>query len=433
MGITLPIVKHSYIIRDVRDLEHTIREAFQIASSGRKGPVLIDIPKSIQADTCEYTGVRLTDGNRGKKEPKNSFKEAVEAIKNSKKPYIYCGGGVISSGAEKEVLELSKRLSAPIGLSIMGLTAIPNSYELNLGMCGMHGHYAASKAQSEADLIIALGVRFSDRATGNVKEYTKNCTVLHVDIDDAEIGKNVHSDIWLCGDLKPILSTILDEIPTFRNEGWLKQIEEFKETVKIEKNEKFTPKNIIELVNSFCDKDTVIATDVGQHQMWTAQYYKFEKPRTFLTSGGLGTMGFGMGAAIGGCIARGKKKTVLFTSDGSFGMNLTELATAVSQELPLLIILLNNGTLGMVRQWQQAFYENRYSQTTLDRKTDFPMLARAFGANGHRAESLMELKKLLEEIGDISSPHLIECKINIDEKVLPMIPPGGSVKDIILN
>jgi len=439
VGITLPVVKHSFLVKNVAELEETLKEAFLIASTGRKGPVLVDIPKNVQTDEYEYKGTPVSIKNNHPK-PFNDFQAAIEAINNSKKPYIYCGGGVVASGAEAEVLELSRKIDSPIGLSIMGLTAIPNSYELNLGMCGMHGKYASSMAQSEADLIIAAGVRFSNRATGNISEYTKNCSVIHIDIDNAEISKNISSKISLCGDVKEILKALQKEVKPRKNDEWQKEINEYRKKDIPVPNDKFSPRNIINLINSYCDADTVIATDVGQHQMWTALFYKFEKPRTLLTSGGLGTMGYGMGAAIGGCIARNKKRTVLITSDGSFGMNLNELATAVSQGLPLLMIILNNGTLGMVRQWQTLFYGKRYSQTTLDRKTDFPLLAEAFGAKGFRANNLNELDSVLKNIFESGDPDkmndgpcLIDCKIDIDEMVFPMIPAESSIKNIVLE
>jgi acetolactate synthase-1/2/3 large subunit len=433
VGITLPIVKHSYIVRDVNKLEQTLKEAFEIANTGRKGPVLIDIPKSVQISEAEYPGSAKTCVESCSAGGMCDLDEAVKAIIESKKPFIYCGGGVVSAGAQKEIIELSEKISAPVGLSMMGISAIPYSYKLNLGMCGMHGRYASSAAQAEADLIIAAGVRFSDRATGNTSEYTKGCTVIHIDIDASEIGKNVSSQIGLCGDIKEMLTKLLSKIPEKKNQEWLDMIEGFRARETVELNGEFTPRNIIRLINEKFSEDTVVATDVGQHQMWTIQYYRFEKPRRLLTSGGLGTMGFGMGAAIGGCIANGRKPTVLFTSDGSFGMNLTELATAVSQELPLVIILMNNGVLGMVRQWQTLFFGRRYSQTTLQRKTDFPMLARAFGAKGFAAESLKELEHIVSNEFDGKGPCLIDCKINQDERVLPFIPPGGSIKDIVLN
>jgi acetolactate synthase-1/2/3 large subunit len=429
VGITQPVVKHNFLVRDVNALERTLREAFRIANSGRRGPVLVDIPRDIQQAVCEYEGVLPeTDGRTFE----FNITQAVGAVKACKKPYIYAGGGVLASGAEKELLALSERLSAPVGFSMLGLTALPNDYKLNLGMCGMHGKYAATVAQSECDLMIALGVRFSDRATGNIDAYREGRVIIHVDIDLAEIGKNVPSHIDICGDVKAVLAELLPALPSMRNDGWVARIEELKQVDKTPQNDDFTPHNIIKMVGSFCGDDTVIATDVGQHQMWTMQYYPFGNPRTLLTSGGLGAMGYGLGAAIGGSVATGKKRTIHFTSDGSFGMNLIELATAVSQELPVVTIILNNGVLGMVRQWQTMFYGERYSQTTLNRKTDFSALAKAFGAEGFCVESLPQLKTVLEKL-PANGPTVIDCHINMDEKVLPMIPPGGSVKNIIIK
>ena len=451
VGITQPIVKHNYLVKDISKLERTIDEAFALASTGRKGPVLIDIPKSVQAETCEYVGASPAASEAGRQHQTGPLSDAVltealATLRQAERPYIYCGGGVIASGAEREIMELSRKLSAPIGLSMMGLTAVPHSYELNLGMCGMHGTYASSLAQSEADVVIAAGVRFSDRATGDVSTYRRNCTVIHIDIDAAEIGKNVATDIALHGDVKSVLAQLLPRMSQHHNEGWVQRIAELKaanpryadplhtNTSPAATNTPapFSPRNIIETVRSHCQDDTVVATDVGQHQMWTMQFYPFEKPRTLLTSGGLGTMGYGLGAAIGGCLANGRTRTVLFTSDGSFGMNLNELATAVSHELPIVIVVLNNSVLGMVRQWQGMFYGERYSQTTLDRKTDFPALARAFGAQGSTATTLEELLSILAALTD-DGPHVIDCKIDPNEKVFPMIPPGGSVDDIMIS
>jgi len=432
VGITQPIVKHNHIVRDVKDLASELASAFQVALSGRKGPVLIDIPKDVQKAKCEYKPIE-TAQNDGR--IMGSIKEAIDAINKCEKPYIYSGGGVIAAKAEKEVLALSQKISAPIGLSMMGLTAIPHSYQLNLGMCGMHGKYAASVAQSKSDLMIAVGVRFSDRATGDIGEYTKNCRVIHIDIDHAELGKNVPEIIELCGDAKQILSAILEKIDEKHNNEWIETIVSDLQTdvsgqTKFADDDSFSPKNIIHAIREYSNDDTIIATDVGQHQMWVMQNYAFAKPRTLLTSGGLGTMGYGLGAAIGGCIACGKKRTVLFTGDGSFGMNLNELATAVSQELPITIVLMNNGVLGMVRQWQGMFYEEHYSSTTLKRKTDFPALAKAFGADGVTVTSIAELRKVLDSGLPDNKPYVIDCHIDMDEKVFPMIPPGGSVRDI---
>ena len=434
VGVTQSVVKHNFMVRDVKDLQRTIIEAFEIANTGRKGPVLIDIPKDVQVNECEYIeDMKVPSVVKKIKSSTEGMDELLEMIKKAKRPFIYAGGGVIASGAEAEVLELSKRLDAAVGLSMMGLTAVPASYPLNLGMCGMHGKYASIKAQSECDLLLAVGVRFSDRATGDIDEYTKKCMTVHIDIDRAEIGKNVNADISMWGDVKDILTKILAVIPKCEHPEWVAQIEEYKSAAILPAPQAFGPQAIIEEVNRHGNEDTVVATDVGQHQMWTMQYYRFEKSHKLLTSGGLGTMGYGLGAAIGGCIANGRKRTVLFTGDGSFGMNLNELATAVSQELPITIIVMNNDVLGMVRQWQTIFYDGHYSQTTLDRKTDFPALAKAFGASGYAAYTMEDLKKALDIADHSEGTVLIDCHIGMDEKVLPMIPPGRSIKDMIVK
>jgi len=431
VGITQCIVKHNFIVRDINELEHTLQEAFLLASSGRRGPVLVDIPKNVQQDSCEYSGMPLAWEAKTPCSPAmDDIDRAIAAIHDCQRPYIYAGGGVLAAGAEKELRELSERLSAPVGLSMMGLTALPDDYHLSLGMAGMHGTCAAAAAQAESDLLIALGVRFSDRGTGNVKVFQQGHTILHVDVDEAEIGKNVTTDIGVCGDIKEVLTKLLQTLPAKKNASWLARIEEMKRLDKLPASDTFTPRGIIETVGRFCDEDAIIATDVGQHQMWTMQYYRFKKPRTLLSSGGLGAMGYGMGAAIGGCMAQSKRRTILFTSDGSFGMNLNELATAVSQELPLVIVLLNNGVLGMVRQWQTLFWEKHYSQTTLNSKTDFVALAQAFGAQGCKATTLPQLEEILAHLPD-NIPTVIDCPVDRDEEVLPMIPPNGSAQDII--
>lgn len=438
VGVTMPIVKHSYIVKDIKELADTVNTAFAIASSGRPGPVLIDIPKDVQAGMFEYDGILEAPiiQNKSFKEPyANELTKAVEIIKKAKKPYIYCGGGVVLSSSGDLLIELAEKIDAVIGTSMMGISAIPNSYKNNLGMTGMHGKYCSSMAHADADLVIAVGVRFSDRATGNKDEYTKNTSIIHIDIDPAEIGKNIKPDVGISGDVFEILKSLISKTPKIEHADWLKKVDEYKK--EQEKNEpcadSMIARNIIRTINNKTDDDTVIVTDVGQHQMWAVQYYKVQRPRTFITSGGLGTMGFGMGAAIGACIGSNHKRTILFTGDGSFGMNLNEMATAVSQQLPLIIVLLNNSVLGMVRQWQTAFYGQRYSSTILDRKTDFVKLADAFGAKGYRVTSINELEKVVEECIDTKTPVLIDCIIDKDDKVLPMIPPGGCIKDIIVK
>ena len=435
VGVTMPIVKHNFTVRNINDLQKIIKEAFIFANEGRKGPVVIDIPKDIQLAECEY--IEDMQSVPYIKKPKagsvNDMDALLEIVKQAKKPFIYAGGGIIASGAEKEVLELSKRLNAPVGLSMMGLTAIPASYPLNLGMCGMHGKYEATKAQSECDLLLAVGVRFSDRATGDKREYTKKCTTVHIDIDRAELGKNISPDISMWGDVKEILGQILAVVPQCEHPEWIEEVEGYRKVSKTLEFSGFNPRNILEEVNKHMAPDTVVATDVGQHQMWTMQYYKFEKPHTLLSSGGLGTMGYGFGAAIGGCFASGKKRTLFVTGDGSFGMNMNEMITAVKQKLPITIILMNNHVLGMVRQWQTIFYDSRYSQTVLERQIDYPLFAKAFGAEGYSVSDMDALKAALDAADKAEGPVLIECKIGKDERVLPMIPAGRSIKDVILK
>ena len=419
LGATLPIVKHSYVVKSVHDLQRTLCEAFRIAGSGRKGPVLVDIPKCVQLDTCQYDPDLTVAPTGVARHPADlsSLDKALRAIEKSRRPYIYCGGGVTATATGAEVMLLSKKIGAPVGFSLMGLGSVPDSYELNLGMSGMHGRHASTAAMAEADLIIALGARFSDRATSGLPDRAGGTVIIHIDIDAAELCKNITADICMRGDLREILPVLISRAKDCPNHLWTERILELKAEGNVPHSEDFTPRNIISRVNDYFE-DAIVTTDVGQHQMWVAQYYKFQKPRRFITSGGLGAMGFGLGAAIGAGIASGRRRVVLFTGDGSFGMNLTELATAATQNLPITIILLNNGVLGMVRQMQATSFSGRYSQTTLDRKTDFPALAKAFGAVGFEASSLSALDCALKDLPD-DGPCLIDCKIDQDEKVLP--------------
>ena len=430
VSITQPVVKHNFMVKDVSELEQTIKEAFLIANSGRKGPVLIDIPKDVQVNECEY-GVAVLPKMPEKAELPYDEEGVIKLLNSAKKPFIYAGGGVIACGGEDYLRAFAEKLNAPVAVSMMGRTAFPDSHPLSLGLVGMHGSYQAAKVQSECDLMLAVGVRFSDRATGNLSAYTKNCKIIHVDIDKAELGKNLSPDFSVQADVKKWMKSVLPKLKERKNPEWWKEIESYKIVTGFEKDA-FRPKNILETVRRFTKDETVVATDVGQHQMWTAQYYRFEKPGTFLTSGGLGTMGYGMGAAIGACFAKKKEETVLITSDGSFSMNCNELCTTVKEGLPITIVLLNNQVLGMVRQWQTAFFGERYSATILDRGTDFVKLIEAYGGKGFSIHKLSELEKALEERKNIAGPVLLDCHIDKDEKVLPMIPPGKSVAEIIL-
>lgn len=387
-GITIPITKHNFIVKHVEDLADTIRTAFQIAKSGRPGPVLIDIPKDVQTGICEFEAADVVEKEKQRLPKEFKIRLAANMIRESQRPYIYIGGGAITAKASQEIEELADCIDAPIGSTLMGLSAISHENPRFLGMEGMHGHYASSMAQNEADLILAVGARFSDRATGNVSKYAKKAKIIHIDIDRAEVDKNIASDLGIGGDLKIALQELLKIVEPKKNLEWDQRLDELRreEQEQFQKNcsdDLLEPYALIHEVQKHTDPDMPVVTDVGQHQMWVAQYYRFHKPRTFITSGGLGTMGFGLGAAIGSCLATGKK-TVLFTGDGSFGMNLNELATVSKLNAPIVIFIMNNGVLGMVRQWQNLFYHKHYSQTTLDRKTDFVKLADAFGLKGYR-------------------------------------------------
>ncbi|MBO5199671.1 MAG: biosynthetic-type acetolactate synthase large subunit [Clostridia bacterium] len=434
MGITIPITKHNYFVKSVDELADTIREAFTIAKSGRPGPVLIDVPKDVQLALCEYNPQPVTTPYPMELAADYNIQAAAEIIGEARRPYIYCGGGVVIGEASKEVIALSEKIDAPVGCSMMGLSAIPRAHKNSLGMQGMHGTFAASRAMAEADVIVALGVRFSDRATGNKKKFASGARIIHIDIEPAELGKNIPAYLGIIADVKDAVARLTAAVKEKKNTEWRAKVEEFKAR---DVNPNFDPNDmrpfqIIDCVNKYTDIDTVIATDVGQHQMWTAQRYGFSTPRTFITSGGLGTMGYGMGAAIGSAVGTGKR-TVLFTGDGSFGMNLNELATAVSFGVPVIVVIMNNGVLGMVRQWQSIFYQKHYSNTTLGRKTNFKMLAEAFGADGYECFTMEEFDTAFKTAYEKGMPAVIDCHIDMDEMVLPMTPPGGTVDQMIVK
>lgn len=446
VGVTMPITKHNFIVKNIEELADTLRMAFKIAKSGRPGPVLVDIPKDVQIAKCAFDPkpqpvipYPLTYV------PEDKLAKAAEMIAESERPYIYFGGGVASGKASEAVMALADKIDAPMGCSLMGLSSVPSDHPGFLGMQGMHGHYASSVAEDESDLLIVMGARFSDRATGNKERYAKHFRIIHIDIDGAELHKNIHADLALKGDICDAAERLTAMSGTRSHPEWKKRIAELREEEKartkaaltsaeIKKGSKkcIAPYSIVDIISSHAETDAIIATDVGQHQMWTAQRYPLRYPRTFLTSGGLGTMGYGLGAAIGAASATGRR-AVLFTGDGSFGMDLNELATAVSQELPIVIVIMNNGVLGMVRQWQTLFFNKHYSGTTLDRRTDFVKLAEAFGAKGAHCCTEEELEKAAAEAFACRTPYVIDCAVYEDEFVLPMLPPGGSVDDIITD
>ncbi len=433
-GITLPITKHNYFVGKIEELADTVREAIALAKSGRPGPVLIDIPKDIQIAKYEYE-----PGEKVKPEPHfaardKRIREAADCINSSNRPFVYFGGGVFSSNAQAELLELAEKIDAPIGCSMMGLSGVPTDHPRFLGMQGMHGHYASSTAMHNADCIIALGVRFNDRVTGNRDKFAKRARIVHIDIDGAELSKTVNVHHGLRGDIKLTLEKLLPLLEGGKKPYWQEEIARYREEEKatLDNREGMTPRNVLSVLNRHLGENTPVATDVGQHQMWAAQNVALKTQRRFISSGGLGTMGFGLGAAIGAQLGTGER-TVLITGDGSFGMCLNEMATAVSQNTPIVILLLNNGVLGMVRQWQTLFFDKHYSETVLDRKTKFVALAEAFGAKGSAACTLEELDAALEKAFACDGPYLIDCAIDKDEFVLPMLPPGGSMDDMIVK
>ena len=433
-GVTLPITKHNYFVGSVENLADTIREAFALAQSGRPGPVLIDVPKDVQTAVCDYEPQAPVQPEERHAAKDVRIKEAAALINASKRPFIYFGGGLITSEAQEEMLALAEKIDAPIGCSLMGLSGIPTDHPRFLGMQGMHGHYASSMAMHDADLIISLGVRFNDRVTGNREKFAKLAQIIHIDVDGSELSKTVNSACGLRGDVKLTLQKLIPLVNAEQKPDWEKAVKALKETENdyLDIRPGLTPRNAIMTLNKHLGENTAVATDVGQHQMWAAQNVNFKKPRRFISSGGLGTMGFGLGAAIGAAVGTGER-SVLVTGDGSFGMCLNELTTAVTYNVPVVILLMNNGVLGMVRQWQTLFFNKHYSNTILDRKTDFVALARAVGADGEAVDTVAALDKAFEHAFSCDGPYVIDCRIDKDEFVLPMLPPGGSMDDIIMK
>lgn len=430
-GITMPITKHNYIVKDVDKLADTIRKAFLIARTGRPGPVLIDIPKDVTANLSEYQKVEIdvTDIQR-KKIDEDEIETAVKMIQRAKKPYIFVGGGAVLSGASESLVEFAHKIDAPVADSLMGKGAFPGTDELYSGMLGMHGTKASNFGVSQCDLLVVVGARFSDRVTGNAKKFAHHAKILQIDIDPAEIDKNILTDASVTGDIKEVLIILNEKVEQQSHEEWKQQIEEYKEKHPLTYHpEGLTGPYIVEEIYRQTNGDAIITTEVGQHQMWAAQFYKYTKPRTFLTSGGLGTMGYGLGASLGAKMGMPDKTVVNVAGDGCFRMNMNEIATAARYNIPIIQVVVNNHVLGMVRQWQTLFYEKRYSATVLNDAVDFVKLAEAMGAVGIRAATREEFQKAFQEALAMGRPVVLDCQIDSDEKVWPMVAPGAAISE----
>ncbi len=436
-GVTFPITKHNYFVNNKEDLADALRNAFRIANEGRKGPVLVDITKDVTQAIVDYEPVKPYPLRKVETENCEAKAEKfAKYINSSSKPVIQVGGGVIASESYKEVIALAEKADIPVVTTLMGMGAVPSSDKRYFGMLGMHGSYAANKCIAEADLILTLGCRFSDRVALKPDQFGKKAKILQVDIDKSEINKNVSVTDCIIGDCKDVLDVLIPMVNEADHSQWLAQINKWNEEKPMKVKEcygKMNPQEIIEYICDNTDKETIYVTDVGQHQMWAAQYVKQTKPRNFLSSGGLGTMGFGYGAAIGAQMGNPDKRVIHFTGDGSFHMNLNEACTAVSNNLPIITVIFNNRVLGMVYQWQTAFYGQRYSNTTPERKTDFVKLIEAFGGHGFRVNTMEELKEAYEKALKINGPVWIDCNIAVEDKVLPMIPNGKTIDDMLFE
>ena len=432
-GITMPITKHNYIVSDVNELQDVIKEAFYIAQSGRPGPVLIDIPKDVTANKAEYEKLIPKEIVRSTDKIKDSdIEEAVKLINECERPFIYAGGGVGISGATEELVEFAEKINSPVSTSLMANSEFPNDHELYTGMIGMHGTKASNIGATKCDLLITLGARFSDRVISN-QDHVKNAKIIHIDVDPAEVNKNIKVDASVIGDLKVVLEKLIPLVDNKKNQKWLDKIEGLKVKEQVIDYNCTSPELLFKTLNELNkDGNFIISTEVGQHQMWAAQNFKFKNHRTFITSGGLGTMGYGLGAAIGAQVGRHDRQVINIAGDGSFGMNCNEFVTAVKNKLPLIEIVMNNNCLGMVRQWQTLFYGERYSETTLDRPTDYVKLAEAFGGKAYRVTKSDEVEKVLKEaLAYSDGPVLIDYVIDTDKKVFPMVAPGAPIDQIM--
>ena len=429
-GITLPITKHNFIVKDVNNLAATIRKAFAIAKKGRPGPVLIDIPKDVTANKAEYVKEKPVAVEPSQNICETQLDTAVEMIKEAKKPYIFVGGGAILSGASEELYTFAKKVDAPVTDSLMGKGAFPGTDPLYTGMLGMHGTKTSNYGVSECDLLIVIGARFSDRVTGNAQKFAQNAKIIQIDVDVAEMNKNVMISAGVVGDIKVVLDRLNERLEQQDHAEWVTKIQEYKEKYPlVYHKDVLSGPFVVEEIYRQTKGEAIISTEVGQHQMWAAQYYKYTKPRTFLTSGGLGTMGYGLGAALGAKSGREDKVVVNIAGDGCFRMNMNEIATAVRHNIPVIQVVINNHVLGMVRQWQNLFYGQRYSATVLNDAVDFVKLAEAMGAEGIRATTQEEFKSAFEKAMNLGRPVVIDCQIDSDDKVWPMVAPGAAISE----
>lgn len=433
-GITMPITKHNYIVKDIKDLQKVIRSAFRIAASGRPGPVLVDICKDVTADTIEYTPMAKSIPEAMPEVRAVELAQLVEMLSESKKPLILAGGGVGISGANEELVKLSEMVQIPVATTLMGMGSFPGSHVNYTGMVGMHGTKTSNKAVNNADLIIAAGMRFSDRVISDSSKFANKAKIIHIDIDPAEIGKNISVDLDVVGDIKLTLKSLLEKYQGSKKTEWLEEVFATGSTASVTgiENDAVTPKEVLNTLYRLTEGKCIITTEVGQNQLWAAQHYIYDEPRTFISSGGLGTMGYGLGACIGAQVACPNKKVVNIAGDGSFRMNCNELATAVEYKLPIIICIMNNKVLGMVRQWQRLFYKGRYSSTNIDRGTDFVALAKAFGAEGIKVTKKGEIEEAFKKaLASTEVPFVIDFDVHEDESVFPIVPPGKPITELI--